>query len=350
MQYLEDLGYSVLGIGISDRSSLGPFSSKMNIISLNVFSRRLTFLPNILRHLLTYFEFVFRIFQHTYRMKLDYVHCNDTIPLLSSLCLKFTKGCVFIYDAHELESDKNNQSLLGKIFVRRLEKFVWPHIDGLVVVSRSIQLCYISMYGYKKSSVVLNTPELKQNINIVKNDYLRNKYLLNSSTKIFIYNGFLMKGRYLTKIVEFFSNASQDICLVLLGDGVLKSELKQIVEKGLYVKKVFFHEFCDHSLVTYINQSADFGICMIEPVSLSDFYSLPNKLFEYYFSGLKIVGSNLPEIELFIRENCAGFIYNLDIDDFGFILNSILSDSRKISKINENYSWNSQKQNLNKFY
>jgi glycosyltransferase involved in cell wall biosynthesis len=51
-----------------------------------------------------------------------------------------------------------------------------------------------------------------------------------------------------------------------------------------------------HSEVVEVISSADAGICLIENVSLSDFMSLPNKVFEYAFAGLPIIASNFPEL------------------------------------------------------
>jgi glycosyltransferase involved in cell wall biosynthesis len=44
-------------------------------------------------------------------------------------------------------------------------------------------------------------------------------------------------------------------------------------------------------------RSADVGVSFIQNVGLNNFYSLPNKLFEYIQAGLPVVTSDFPELE-----------------------------------------------------
>jgi glycosyltransferase involved in cell wall biosynthesis len=44
-------------------------------------------------------------------------------------------------------------------------------------------------------------------------------------------------------------------------------------------------------------RSADVGVSFIQNVGLNNYYSLPNKLFEYVHAGLPVVASAFPELE-----------------------------------------------------
>jgi glycosyltransferase involved in cell wall biosynthesis len=344
MEHIKRCGFIVKGIGIADKSSTRNYTKELDIVSLILRSRNLTMFPSTIRHALVYFEFFLKLVFLLRKMKFEIIHCNDVIPLLPSLYFKIVRNCSFYYDAHELESDKNSQSALNRFSIRIIERLVWSYVDALIVVSRSIQLWYIADYGWKKSVVVLNSPVIITE-EIFSNNYLRDLFNLRDETKIFIYNGYLMNGRWLLKLVEYFSSSNLDICLVLLGDGVLKDKLMEIATKNVY-----FHDFCEHNLVSRINQSADFGLCMIEPVSLSDYYCLPNKLFEYYYAGVKIIGSKLPEIEKFIIENSAGYTSDLTFSDFNDVILNCVNETSISVNVNYTYSWESQKLNLNKIY
>ena len=99
-----------------------------------------------------------------------------------------------------------------------------------------------------------------------------------------------------------------------------------------------------------ISSSADYGFCLIEPLSLSDYYSLPNKLFEYIFSNLKIIGSKSPEIKSLINK------YNLGVIS-GFSKKEIINSIKKIlvqkesTKNNfEQLTWSYQGKILKDFY
>ena len=65
-----------------------------------------------------------------------------------------------------------------------------------------------------------------------------------------------------------------------------------------------------------IVRSADYGLCFIEDVSLSDFYCLPNKLFEYAFAGVYVLASDFPEISDVVKRYRLGIItVSLDRDN-----------------------------------
>jgi hypothetical protein len=62
------------------------------------------------------------------------------------------------------------------------------------------------------------------------------------------------------------------------------------------------HESIDHELLVPLISTADYGLCLVENVSYSDFLSLPNKLFEYAFAETYIVASDLPEIRKIVEQ------------------------------------------------
>ena len=87
-------------------------------------------------------------------------------------------------------------------------------------------------------------------------------------------------------------------------------------------KNIHFHPLVPHHEVVNLIKSSDVGICFIENVSLSDYFCLPNKLFEYLFAGLNILGSNIPEIVKFITTNKVGTVCDLNPNDFKIKLNT----------------------------
>jgi glycosyltransferase involved in cell wall biosynthesis len=62
------------------------------------------------------------------------------------------------------------------------------------------------------------------------------------------------------------------------------------------------HDRVPHNQVVSLAKSADFGLCLVENISLSDYFCIPNKLIEYAFSGLPVVASKLPEIQRVVEE------------------------------------------------
>ena len=285
-------GYEVYAIGIQDSERSPDINSVgLKLFSLRLVGKKLTLMPKVIRHAIVFLELFMRMFLICVKYKPDLIHCNDTVVLPIGVFLKILKGCALVYDAHELESDRNGLSpLLGKV-IFFIEKKLWRYLDGLIVVSPSILNWYQKKFPVIPSEVVLNSPQIER-VSSSRNDYLRDKFDIPTSDLIYIHVGILAPGRGIDNYVRAFKSQA-NAHLVFLGYGTLFKKLSDLaaVESNIHI-----HDPVDHEEVVSIIKAADVGLCLIENVSLSDFYSLPNKLFEYAFAGLKIVGSNFPDI------------------------------------------------------
>ena len=92
------------------------------------------------------------------KIKPDIIHCHDAISLIPCFLLNINRKTKIIYDAHELESDKNGQSKLFKFITLFFESIMWKKINLLISVSPSIINWYKDKYGFKKSLLLLNKP------------------------------------------------------------------------------------------------------------------------------------------------------------------------------------------------
>lgn len=97
-----------------------------------------------------------------------------------------------------------------------------------------------------------------------------------------------------------------------------------------------------------IAKSADFGFCLIENVSLSDYYCLPNKLFEYAFSDIRIIASNFPEISRIVRDYDLGECCDLTLEGVKDAIKTTSSIEYTKSSEKDLYplSWAAQKEKI----
>ena len=204
--------------------------------------------------------------------------------------------------------------------------------------------------GKKKSCVVMNSPFLEEEKGNTDTNYLRKKFNISNKTKIFLYIGILSKGRGIDLALQFFLKTKKDAVIIFLGYGELT---EKIINLSSSSKNIFFHKAVKHKNVVPIAKSADFGLCLIENVSLSDYFSLPNKLFEYTFAGLPVVASNFPDISKLVKKYNLGICTDVDFDSFASVLDLIVSENIdfkfKTSSLRE-LSWQSQSQVLSTQY
>lgn len=342
-------GYSASGIGVvleeGAQKTAVPFEA--NITALNLRSRKLTFLPRTLRHVVTLLELVGKMLPRAVRERPDVIHCHDTLVLPLGCIVKCLTGAKLVYDAHELESNRNGLTRLQGALTLRMEKILWRFVDALIVVSPSIERWYQENIGPKRSAVILNSP-LFFDARHQDEDYLRKTFSIPVESKVFIYVGILGHGRGIDLLTEAFKDPQVSSHVVFLGYGELSEELKRLAAQH---PNMHVHDAVPHSQVVPIAQSADFGLCLVQDVSLSDYYCLPNKLFEYCFAGLPVLASDLPEIRALLAEYGAGECCKLQAHD---VRDAILRLERSQSTFNfanlAPLSWQAQELKLVELY
>lgn len=344
--------YKVSGIGVTlnEGANVSGNIEGLSIYSLVLKSRRFTFLPARLRHIFSLVELAFKMIFKAIRLKPKLIHCNDVLVLPLGVIVKFFSGAKLIYDAHELESDKNGLSKRAGKLILFVEKLLWKSVDALIVVSPSIELWYMNKIGDKESEVILNSPVLEKDISIEGEQYLRKYFSIPEDSKIFIYIGILGDGRGLNLITEAFKNRGMKSSLVFLGYGELSEELKKLSE---HYPNIYVHDAVPHEKVVSIAKSADIGLCLIQNVSLSDYYCLPNKLFEYCFAEIPVLASDFPDISDTVTKYNLGKCTGLDANNIYKAIKE-LEEVEKLPSINgdELYelSWSKQEEKLIKLY
>jgi len=299
-----------------------------------------------------YFELAIKMIIRGLIFRPHLIHCNDWFVLPIAVVLKTLSRAKLIYDAHELESrTPANPSVPGRL-VERIERALWPRIDFFTTVSPSIENWYTQNFGPKASSVILNSPKIQGLLDpaLPRSDYLRKRYNLPPGTKIYLYIGMLGLGRGIDITLDAFCQTSTDSAVVFLGYGEYRDRIKQL-EKT--TRNIYFHERVDHQLVVEIARSADYGLCLIENASLSDYFCIPNKLLEYAFAGLPVVASKLPEIQRIVEEYKLGECFENTTETLLAVLdaNAQTGSTSKLQSRNlRDLSWEAQASKLGEIF
>lgn len=344
--------YNVRGIGVrfdtQDQNTNNV--DGIDIYSIVLRSRKWTFLPRGLRHSCSLIELTSKMFFKSLKLKPKVIHCNDTLVLPLGVMVKAFTGAKLVYDAHELESDKNGLSkTLGKMTLFT-EKRLWRFVDALIVVSPSIDKWYMDNIGDKYSEVILNAPILPEKQGTDNHTYLRQHFSIAQESKIFLYVGALVEGRGIELLTEAFKSPDIQSSLVFLGYGNLSESLKKMANE---TENIYVHDAVPHEEVVPIAKSADVGLCLIQNVSLSDYYCLPNKLFEYCFAEIPVLASNFPDIAQTVEKYNLGKCTELSSQSIYKALKEFESmDELEKIDVSELYelSWTAQEEKLIKLY
>ncbi|MFY9402190.1 MAG: glycosyltransferase [Candidatus Omnitrophota bacterium] len=254
-----------------------------------------------------YFLFFFKIVVYYKSKNIFLIHCHDLLALPIGVFFKWASFNFIhvIYDAHEHETQRNGLTGIGKIIAIIIERLLIKYADAVIVVSDSIAEEYSRLYYIKKPEVILNCP-LVTSQTLLSHDHFRKRFGIRKDQLIFLYQGYLCKGRGIEILIEAFLKKSDDKhVIIFMGEGEL---YKRIIISNQSNKILFYHKPVSPGVLLEYTASADFGVSFIEDVSLSDRYCLPNKMFEYLAAGLPIICSNLPEMKRFVDKYKVGVV------------------------------------------
>jgi glycosyltransferase involved in cell wall biosynthesis len=347
----QGLSVQIRAVGIVDDegAAAGPAIAGVRIESIKLFLRRWRALPRTLRHALTFVELIARMVPKVLAFKPDVVHCHDTLVLPIGIVARGLCGSTLIYDAHELESRKNGQSRVLSEATLLLERLCWPLVDLLVSVSPPIIQWYGENLGPKRSVLVMNAPsgQYLPNSHEPSKRYFHSRFSISEDRKIFVYLGIMGPGRGIPLLLEAFGHQSCRADLVFVGYG----DSMGVGDAARRLPNVHLHPPVPHDQVVSMVREADYGVCLIEDVSLSDRLCLPNKLFEYVFAGLPVLASNLPEIQRVVSHYQLGLCCALDVDRIAFTIEQLVAERRAIDVSSlQAFSWSSQASRLIEAY
>jgi glycosyltransferase involved in cell wall biosynthesis len=296
-------------LGISEANEDGEVElNEARYRKIRIRSRMLNAFPRAVRYFFELIEFTFKAVAAGRRIKPDIVHCHDTFALPAGWVLKRSMGCQLVYDAHELESDKNAQNAILSRATLLIEKACWKQVDLLISVSDSIIEWYMRNLGPKPNVLVLNSPVVTVELDPqfserARGSYFHDKYGIPTGHLVFVYLGLLSPGRGIEICLNAFAEGSKEVHVVFIGFGTLE---RTITECSRRHTNIHFHDAVPHDQVVPLVRSADYGLCLVENASLSDYYCLPNKLFEYCFAGVPVLASGFPEIRRLVERYSLG--------------------------------------------
>ena len=338
--------FKLYGIGIDNYEYINNDNynqhKNLNISNQKLIFKELKFIPLFFRRIFVLIEFYIKAYIHSKKISPNIIHCHDVTALPLCYIINFFLKTKLIYDAHELESMRNGVGKKAGFLVFTLEKFLWKKIDHFISVSPSIIKWYLKRYGAKDNTLILNVPQLEKKNKVVSKISLRKKFNLKKNEVIFVYLGILGKGRNIETLIDSFTNYDIKYNLVFIGDGEYKTK---VIQKSKIFSNIHYHKYIKHDELVHFIKDADFGLCLIENISLSDYLCLPNKLFECLNAKLPVLASNFPELSQAIIKN-----------DFGLVCepttNSIVKSLKKITKrtfkknLPKEYFWNYQEKQL----
>ncbi len=258
-----------------------------------------------------------------------------TLPLVVKAAKK--RNAKVYYDSRELYNyigGLTKKPLAQKIIAKIEKKHIYS-VDKIIVTG-GMDKDFLADY-YKlpneKFIIIRNMPKIRGKVAPID---LREKFGIPENAKILIYQGVLSAGRGIAKVIKALSDLPNTV-FVIIGDGPERRNFEILTEKLNLEKRVIFTGAVPNEELLSYTAGADIGVALIENISVSYYYALPNKLFEYVAAGLPVVVSPLPQMKKIVERYKIGVTANPESErEIREAISKLTNDEKFYSEIKAN--------------
>lgn len=302
---------------------------------------------NQIVRLLAILEWMIRIFFRYLTKKVDIISCHCLAVLPLGILFKTFKGTKIVYEAHELETERNGWGTTKKKLAKILEKATMQFVDHTIVVGDSIADWYKNEYNIENVSVVRNVPYFSE-LDTDSKYCLKTRFKIPERDILFLYQGILGKGRSIEMLLDVFSHCDKNIHITFMGYGPLEEYIRDASDEN---SNIHLHPAVAPSELANYTLSADVGLALFENTSLSYYYSCPNKLFEYIMGGLPVVVSDFPDMAAIIDRYDCGWKIEVTPGVLSNFLKDLTLENVNLMKVNtkkasKGFGWHLEEEKL----
>ena len=267
-----------------------------------------------------YLKFIWHLKLKLLTTKASIIFAEDIYTLPFAVIFGKLKRAKIYYDSRELFGYLAGlkEKKFKQAFWKWTEKLFIKGVDNVIVTGQMDGKFLQKEYGLKNLVLLRNLPryykpsptlDLHSYLRIDKTQPKADEPLVHK--KIILYQGVLLKGRGIEKVFAVL-NELPDHVFLIIGGGEYEDYYQDLAAKLNLTKQVIFLGKLTQEELPKITASAEVGVSLIENLSTSYYYALPNKLFEYIMAEIPVIVSNLPQMKEVIEKYDVGFAIEVD--------------------------------------
>jgi glycosyltransferase involved in cell wall biosynthesis len=282
-------------------------------------------------------------------------HAHDLNNLEVAYRAAIATGARLVYDAHELFPEMANRWVrLRRGAWIALERELLPFADLTITVNEFIAEHMARVYRRDPPLVVLNCPDPPPDFDpTARHNLLRARLGLPAARKIVLYQGWMSPGRGLEDLVRAAPLLAGDAAVVFMGYGEYQAALARLAAAGPTGRVYFLPPVPQRELLAHC-ASADVGVIPYQAVDLNNYFTSPNKLFDFIQAAVPIVASDFPFLRKVILTHDLGVVARLDSPAaYAAALNGVLTRPDGGAALRDNlrrvapeYTWATQSRKL----
>ncbi len=277
----------------------------------------------------------------------DAIHFHDLYLFGAARIIRKKHQMYFIGDMHEnyVEVLKDyrwankfpNNLIVSLKKWERKEKEWLKDMDRVVTVSEGIKERIIQKgVSEKKVLLVPNTIQTR-----LFNDFSVKDEIIKKFKDYFslVYVGGFVSNRGLEHVIagmKIIQEKEPDIKLILVGDGDIKTRLQDLTKEFGVENSVYFEGWQSQEMIKSYLMASKVGLVPFKRTPQTD-NSSSNKLFQYMYFGLPILGTNCTSVKELVEKEDCGIIYESEnVSEFVASVLTLYSNRDKVLALGEN--------------
>jgi glycosyltransferase involved in cell wall biosynthesis len=270
------------------------------------------------------------------RSRADLYHASDITALPACCAAALVRRKPLIFDPYELplvQPQTTRFRLLHGLSVWLL-RLMLLRCSGVILTSPAFVPLFHKRYGGRAAVVVRNMQVYQPP---VVSDHLRAYLGLAPERRIALYHGILHPERGLEVIIHAARFLDPKTVIVMKAWGEDRAKLEALIAREGVSDRVKIIPAVPFAELHAWTASADLGLVIYRPHSISVQHSLPNKVFEYLMAGVPVLASALDAVEEIVRTYDVGRILpSLEPEVIGRTINEMLADTSGLERMRRN--------------
>lgn len=271
---------------------------------------------------LFYAAYNIRIFWLLMVSPVDLIYSVDTDTLLACTLAAKLRRKKLLFDSHEyfVEVPELEKSPIKRAIWQKIEQWCVPFTDLCYTVNESLSNLFTKQF--KKTFIsIYNVPFRSLEAKTGR-----------SEEKILLYQGVLNQGRGLEDIITAMPRI-EGVKLIIAGTGDIEHKLRTMAESSPAKDRIVFIGWQSPKALRHLAAQATLGLNLLHRGSLSYYYSLANKFFDYMQAGLPSLNMDFPEYRNMIEKYDNGYLLDtLSPDNLVTCIHEILNDKNTLNQ------------------
>lgn len=287
--------------------------------------------------------------------KFDVISAVDLDTILPCYLVSKLRGKELVFDSHEYFTEV--PELIGrqsvKIFWQKIANFTLPKIKHNYTVGHKLSEIFEKQYG-QPYETILNIESRTPEIDSLEID--SHNQILGSHQKQMVYLGVLNKGRGIELAIQVVAEIPE-ITLLIIGSGDLDDELKKLATDLKVHDRVSFLGYVEPAEIYGHLCNSWIALNLLEKQSLSYYYSLANKFFDYMNCEIPSINMDFPEYRNILNK----YPFGACVEEYSvlalrrclkqFFNEDFHGKAKESCKLGQlEYNWESQRIKLLNFY